>query len=154
VVRALNNEFDSLRDAIGEMEPIGLTNIALGLDIGWHVLTPEPPFEQSSPSENVQRVAILLTDGVQTVAAHGSDNIVSINSANTNIAESCAAMKADEIEIFTIAFAIEDQYTRDLLKDCASGAPYYFEPSQGGDLDDVFSEIFNKIIAAQVRLTG
>jgi Flp pilus assembly protein TadG len=153
-VRALSDELDNLKDAIGDMRPIGLTNIALALDIGWHALTPEPPFEQSSSDGNVQRVAILLTDGVQTVAAHGADGTVSINSANTNIAESCAAMKAQEIEIFTIAFAIQDQFTRDLLRDCASGAPYYFEPNQGGDLNDVFSAIFNKIIAAQVRLTG
>jgi len=95
-----------------------------------------------------------LTDGVQTVRAHGNGGDVSIGSANANIAESCEAMKQDGVEVFTIAFDIQDAYTRTLLENCASGTPYYFEPSAGGDLDAVFEGIFNKIVSGKVRLTG
>jgi len=42
--RVLTDEFDTLKSAVASMRPIGLTNIALGLDVGWHMLTPEAPF--------------------------------------------------------------------------------------------------------------
>jgi len=154
-VRTLNKDFTTLKTAISAMRPIGLTNIALGLDVGWHLLTPEAPFDEASaPDENPSKVVILLTDGVQTVSAHGAGGAVSIGSANSNITESCEAMKSDEVEVFTIAFAIQDAHTRTLLENCASGPAYFFEPSAGGDLDAVFEGIFNKIISGQVRLTG
>lgn len=154
-VRPLDKNFEELRTSINAMRPFGLTNIALGLDLGWHMLTPEAPFTEATVSEEqVNKVAILLTDGVQTVRAHGADGSVSIGSANANVAESCEAMKQDGVEVFTIAFGIEDAFTRNLLEECASGAPYYFEPSAGGDLDAVFEGIFNKIASGAVRLTG
>ena len=153
-VRPLSKDFSDIKTAIGNMRPIGLTNIALGLDIGWHALTPAEPFKEANKKDSTQKVAILLTDGVQTVSAHGDGGAVSIGSANTNIAESCEAMKKDNVEIFTIAFGINDAYTRDLLKKCATSEPHYFEPSAGGDLDAVFEGIFQKVISGQVRLTG
>lgn len=152
-VRPLSKNFSQLKSAIDDMRPLGWTNIALGLDIGWHALTPDAPFTQGGDSDT-QKVAILLTDGVQTVKAHGPGNAVSITSANSNIAESCAAMKADNVEVFTIAFGIRNTYTRNLLKDCASTETHYYEPSQGGNLDSVFEGIFEKIMVGNVRLTG
>ena len=153
-VRPLSRDFEDLKTGINAMRPIGLTNIALGLDLGWHMLTPDEPFSEASTEEDAQKVAILLTDGVQTVQAHGSTGAVSISSANSNIAESCTAMKADGIEVFTIAFGINDAFTRTLLKQCATSEPHYFEPSAGGDLDAVFEGIFRKVVSGRVRLTG
>lgn len=152
--KPLSKDFGDLKTSIADMRPIGLTNIALGLDLGWHMLTPAQPFKEASTEEGAQKVAILLTDGVQTVSAHGASGAVSVASANANIAESCEAMQADGVEIFTIAFGVTDQYTRDLLRQCATSEPNYFEPSAGGDLDAVFEGIFEKVISGQVRLTG
>jgi Mg-chelatase subunit ChlD len=154
LAQPLSQNFDKLKTAISKMRPIGLTNIALGLDLGWHMLTPEQPFKESSGKNDAQKVAILLSDGVQTVSAHGSGGAVSIASANANITESCEAMKEDGVEIFTIAFGVNDAYTRDLLRQCASREPNYFEPSAGGNLDDVFESIFDKVTSGDVRLTG
>lgn len=154
--RPLSSELGDLKTSISQMRPIGLTNIALGMDIGWHMLTPDAPFTEASTDDSPEpdKVAILLTDGVQTVRAHGSTGSVSIGSANENIIESCEAMKADGIEIFTIAFDVQDQYTRDLLKNCATREPNYFEPNAGGALDEVFEAIFEKVVQGEVRLTG
>ena len=152
-VRPLSQNFSQLTTAIGSMRPIGYTNIALGLDLGWHMLTPDAPFTEVHQGDGVQKVAILLTDGRQTVRAHGPGNRVSRRAANANIAESCAGMKADGIEVFTIAFDIDDAYTRDLLKNCASSEPHYFEPAAGGDLDEVFAGIFEKVTNGRVRLS-
>ncbi len=152
--KPLTQNFADLKTSVAKMEPIGLTNIALGLDLGWHMLTPGRPFKEANTEDGTKKIAILLTDGVQTVSAHGNGGAVSIASANANIAESCAAMKADGVEIFTIAFGINDAYTRDLLKQCATAEPNYFEPNAGGDLDAVFEGIFDKLVSGQVRLTG
>lgn len=152
--RPLSKNFTALKTAISEMRPIGLTNIALGLDLGWHMLTPAAPFTEANTEPGTQKVAILLTDGVQTVRAHGAGGTISVTSANANIAESCEAMKTEGVEIFTIAFGINDTYTRDLLKACATSEPHYYEPAAGGDLDAVFEDIFEKTVSGRVRLTG
>ena len=157
--RPLSQDFTGMKLAVGAMQPAGLTNISLAVDFGWHMLTNAAPFTEASPETDAKKIAILLTDGVQTVEANGPDisglgTELSRMAANAVTAESCTAMKAEGIEIFTIAFDIEDDFTRDLLRDCASGDPQYFEPAQGGELDTIFNNIFQKIARDRVRLTG
>lgn len=156
--RPLSQDFSGMKQAIQAMRPAGLTNISLALDFGWHMLTSPAPFSEASTEQGTKRVAILLTDGVQTVKAHGptagGGTESSKMAANAVTAEACETMKAENIEIFTIAFDIDDDYTRGLLQDCASGEPHYFEAGQGGDLSVVFGKILQKILVDRVRLTG
>lgn len=153
-LRPLSTDYNGLRDAFQGMQPSGLTNIALALDLGWHSLTPNAPFEEPSDDEKVERIAVLLTDGVQTVQAHGPGDKYNIDSANSNIASSCKAMKDARISIYTIAFDIKSDATREMLRECSSGNGYFHEPSDGGELEGVFDSIFDKISSSGVRIVN
>lgn len=88
---------------------------------------------------------------MQTVPAQGPSGI-SIEGANEAIAEVCSSMAAGDINVFTIAYDLEDAFTRGLLKGCASEPSYFFEAAANSDLSAVFHQIYDKI-AEPVRLT-
>jgi Flp pilus assembly protein TadG len=146
-VRDLTNDFDAVKDALSDMRPTGLTNIALASEMGFHLLAPNRPFETArdfSDTEN-KKIMILLTDGVQTVSAMGPGGAVSTLAADETTAEVCTNAKAEDIRIFTIAYDIEEERVRTLLSGCASSATAYFEPNGVAGIDEVFDEIFSMI---------
>jgi hypothetical protein len=146
-VRDLTNDFSSLTEALADMRPTGLTNIALASEMGLHVLAPNRPFETARDfsEDNLEKVLILLTDGMQTVSAMGPSGNVSTLDADETTAEVCEAAKAEGIRLFTIAYDIDEQRIRDLLSGCASSPASYFEPAGVSGIDDVFEEIYAQI---------
>jgi hypothetical protein len=146
-VRDLTNDFTSLGDALSDMEPTGLTNIALASEMGFHMLAPNRPFETARDfsDAHLQKVLVLLTDGMQTVSAMGPSGDVSTLAADETTAEVCANAKAEGIRIFTIAYDINEERIRDLLSGCASSPASYFEPAGVAGIDDVFEEIYAQI---------
>jgi Mg-chelatase subunit ChlD len=146
-VRDLTNDFSSVKDALSDMRPTGLTNISLASEMGFHMLAPNRPFEtaQEFTDPDLRKIMILLTDGMQTVPAEGPSGNVSTLDADETTAEVCANAKAEDIIIFTIAYDISTQRIRDLLRGCASGDGGYFEPAGVSGIDDVFDEIFSRI---------
>jgi Flp pilus assembly protein TadG len=153
VVRDLTTDFDALVSAIKSMSPIGLTNIALAAEIGWHVLTAHEPYTAASQNRpDLRKVMILLTDGVQTVETTGPGGRVSISSANDSIAEVCANMAHAGVVVFTIAYDLRDAFTENLLLNCASTAEYFFDSDASQNLSDVFNTIYENLTGS-VRLT-
>ena len=146
-VRNLTNDFDSVKDALSDMRPTGLTNIALASEMGFHLLAPNRPFETARDfsDEDNMKIMILLTDGMQTVSAMGPGGAVSTLAADESTAEVCTNAKAEGIRIFTIAYDIDEERVRTLLSGCASSATSYFEPAGVASIDDVFDEIFSMI---------
>lgn len=53
----------------------------------------------------------------------------------------CTNMKANEIEIYTVAFMVDDPVARDMLKTCASSPAHYFQASDAAVLSAAFSGI-------------
>jgi len=153
--RPLSTEFDKLKDAIDKMEPLGATNIALGLDFGWHYLTENEPFSQAAKTveTDTRKSLVLLSDGTQTVAAHGESGAYNVDSANQNILKTCDAAKLSGIDVYTIAFGIDDDWTRTLLETCSSGEPFYHEPADGAALEKVFDDIFDSISPSKPRIS-
>lgn len=145
-VRDLTDDFDGLSDALGTMEPIGLTNIALGMEMGWHMLTPDLPFDTARDfsDPNVQKIIILLTDGRQTVPAMGPSGGVSTDDANETTAELCENAKADGIRVFSVAYDVDIPEVEALLLGCASGGTAYFDASVS-QISSVFEEIYSQI---------
>lgn len=141
----LTANFAALDAALSQMTPIGNTNIALGAEIGWHMLTSEAPFDQASGSNDTRKILILLTDGVQTVKAMGPSGAVSTLAADETTAQLCQAAKTSEIRIFSIAYDIADARVRNLLAGCASDRESYHEPKEANDISGVFESIFNQI---------
>jgi hypothetical protein len=146
-VRDLTDDFDGVKDALSDMRPTGLTNIALASEMGFHLLAPNRPFETArdfSDTDN-KKMMILLTDGMQTVPASGPGGAVSTLAADESTAEVCTNAKAEGIRIFTIAYDITEERIRTLLSGCASSATTYFEPVGVAGIDAVFDEIFSMI---------
>lgn len=145
LVRELSSDFVGLSDALGSMGPVGLTNIALAAEMGWHVLSQNEPFETGrDPADPiVRKVMILLTDGVQTVNAMGPNGGPSTLDADGATAELCQNAAKEKVRIFTIAYDIEDERVRDLLSGCATIGG--FHEAQGDDISEVFDTIYAQI---------
>ena len=151
-MRDLSSDFDELRDALADMEPVGLTNIALATELGWHLLSPEEPYStaRSYADLDVQKIMILLTDGMQTVSALGPDGDTSTLAADAVTAEICENAKEAGIRVFTIAFDIDTPRIQELLSNCAGDTSHYFDARESSDISSVFENIYAQI--AEFRL--
>jgi Flp pilus assembly protein TadG len=151
----LSDDFTGLANALSDMRPTGLTNIALATEMGWHLLSPEEPFDTAvSPTEDrpVMKVVILLTDGMQTVEAMGPSGDVSVAAANEGTLELCNNMEAAGLRVFTIAYDLDDAAARTLLTECAS-ANGAFREANTTDIAQIFEDIYRQI-AESVWLSG
>ncbi|MBZ8132659.1 pilus assembly protein [Afifella sp. IM 167] len=161
VLQELTDDYGILRTQLGKMKPIpngGLTNISLASEMGWHVLTDVPPYEEgvaadSAEGKRTKKVMILLTDGEQTVPVQGPGGDVSVEAADIVTQEVCTNVKADGIEIFTIAYDLEPGPATDLLVNCASSEKNFYATGATGDLKGVFQDIFDQI-AERIRLVN
>jgi Flp pilus assembly protein TadG len=146
-VRDLSNDFDALDSALAAMEPAGLTNIALAAEMGWHVLSPDMPFDTARPYSEVkvEKIMILLTDGMQTVKADGPTGENSTLAADDVTAEICTNAKAENIRIYSIAFDIDEERIANLLRGCASDAGNYYDARESADIAGVFDSIYEQI---------
>jgi Flp pilus assembly protein TadG len=145
LVRELTSDFAALSDALGRMGPVGLTNIALAAEMGWHVLSANEPYTTGRDSADpiVRKIMILLTDGVQTVNAMGPNGGPSTLEADGATAELCRNATAAGVRIFTIAYDIEDERVRTLLSDCATAGGYH--EAADGEIAGVFDAIYAQI---------
>ncbi|MDQ3560622.1 MAG: pilus assembly protein TadG-related protein [Pseudomonadota bacterium] len=143
----LTSDFDSLTASLSAMRPTRLTNITLGAEIGWHVLSPGEPFDSARPYSDpvARKILILLTDGMQTVAAEGPDGSTSTQAADEVTAELCDSMDSTGVDVFTIAYDVTDEGVRSLLAGCASSAGNYYEPIGANSVATVFEDIFAQI---------
>jgi Flp pilus assembly protein TadG len=146
-MRDLTNDFAGLSTALDGMRPLGYTNIALAAEMGWHLLTPEAPFDTAQPPSEatLRKVMILLTDGVQTVQAGGPGGGYSTVAADETTAELCENADDAGILIFTIAYDISEDRVRDLLSGCASSADAFHEAQDETQIGAVFEEIFAQL---------
>jgi hypothetical protein len=146
-LRDLTDDFNGIKDALSGMRPTSYTNIALASEMGFHMLAPNRPFETARDfsEQDLKKIMILLTDGMQTVSATGPSGGPSTLDADESTAEVCTNAKAEGIRIFTVAYDINEERVRTLLSGCASSATTYFEPTGVSGIDEVFDEIFSMI---------
>ncbi len=146
-VRDLTDDFSSLTSAIAAMQPANLTNISLATEMGWHMLSPNAPFETARDysDPDLRKILILLTDGMQTVAAEGPSGSTSVSDANDTTAELCTNIKDSGVTLYTIAYDVDDTSVYSLLSGCASGPSQYHEVHDASGIDDVFETIYQQI---------
>ena len=133
------------------------TYIPAGLIWGQNLLSATEPFAQAAAYDpaNVspRKVAILMTDGDNTLrfaATDGRHKALSSNTltaatqvaaTNKDTASICAYMKTNNIEIFTIAFMVDNNDAKSLLEGCASDSQHYYDASDSEKLLAAFSGI-------------
>ena len=134
----LTTEYDDLKTKINGMWTTDNTYLPSGLIWGQRVLSPGEPFDNTTPAGETEKrkVMIILTDGNNTteirqdadseaaweappyIAAVDNDEVA--YEANAATVRMCQNAKSEGIEIFTIAFQVTDETTKDLLRNCAS----------------------------------
>ena len=147
VVKPLTDDAQVVKDQLAIMTPHNLTHIALGTEFGWALLSPTAPFTEGADysDENVEKYLVILTDGVQTEKAWGSSKSHSVPNGETNLEEMCTNIKGTGITIITIAFDLNDTWTEDRLKNCATTPADFHIADDNEDLASVFEAIAYKL---------
>lgn len=144
VMRPLTTEYKAVVDQLSAMRPFNLTHIALGVEFGWAMLSPTPPFTDGVPYDDkeTEKFLVILTDGAQTEKAWGRAYSYTVPNGETNLEEMCRNIKKTGIKVVTVAFDLEeDKGTRSRLRNCASKPEYYFEPKRNDELALAFEQI-------------
>jgi hypothetical protein len=95
----LTNNWTSLNAKIDAMTPVGNTNQAIGLQVGWQTLTAAPfTIPPIDPDYKYQTVVILLTDGLNTEDRW----YTSQTSIDNRQKKTCDNVKAAGITLYTV----------------------------------------------------
>lgn len=135
------------------MQPFGETYILGGLAWGWRTLSQEAPFTEAAKNPNARDIMLVMTDGANTKSLGGTGstynglfhNGSSQEDADLLSAKMCNDIKNSNIEIFTIAFEVDDETTKSLLQNCASSSDYFYDASDSKNLENAFESIGGKI---------
>lgn len=149
------------------------TYIPAGMMWGINVLSKSEPFSQGADydplNEKPRKVIVLMTDGLNTRRVNltgtlnhdylkGGALIGDTNTANaaervqtnTDTVTLCTYAKSNNIEIFTVAFKVEDAAAKTMLETCATDSSHYYDASDSQKLLDAFIGIGASL--TQVRL--
>jgi hypothetical protein len=135
---SLFSQHGTLVSKIEAMKPVGMTNVTIGLAWGWHALTTNSPLtEGSAPSNEIDKVIILLTDGENTRSRYCDDNGCK-SDIDARTKKVCDNVKAAGIKVYTVR-VIDGNAS--LLQQCATKPDMYFNVTNASQLDGVFSAI-------------
>ncbi|MFZ5692742.1 MAG: vWA domain-containing protein [Pseudomonadota bacterium] len=140
----MTNDWSALNSKVDAMTPTGNTNVTIGLQMAFQMLSPVAPFNASAPKNDLDKVIILLTDGDNT-QNRWSTSQTSIDN-RTKLA--CTNVKAANIKLYTVR-VIDGNAT--LLKDCATNPNMYYDVQNAAQLSAVFSTIAQNL--ANLRLS-
>jgi Flp pilus assembly protein TadG len=134
----LSNDWPALSSKIGDMQPNGNTNQAVGLQAGWQSLTAAPfTVPAMDPNYKYTQAIILLSDGLNTEDRWYSN----ASSIDTRQAKTCANIKAAGIVIYTVQVNTGGDPTSTLLKNCASDASKFFLLTSSTQIVTTFNQI-------------
>ncbi len=153
---SVTQNLDRLNAIVKSMEPRGFTNIALGTVWGQATLSRSQPFSEGSDDASVEKIMLVLTDGLNT-AHHFNGKIEKSTDAaspivariDDNTRAACASAKASGTKIFTIRVKEGDE---NLLRSCASSPDDYANVQSGRDFSEAFKKFLDKI--TQTRITS
>ncbi|HEY7229801.1 MAG TPA: pilus assembly protein [Pseudolabrys sp.] len=134
----LSNDWTALNAKIDAMQPVGNTNQAIGLQVGWQTLTAAPfTVPPVDPEYKYQTVIILLTDGLNTEDRW----YTSQTSIDARQKKTCDNVKAAGITLYTVQVNTGGDQTSSLLKNCASDPGKFFLLTSAGQIVTTFGQI-------------
>lgn len=158
-----------LTDMIEEMEVRNKTYMPTGLIWGLRMLTPKAPFRaddtiRAFAADGGVKTIILMSDGANTMKLGSSSGIVSVikdyevgtpagNKTNEDTSALCTLIKSKGVEIYVVAYGIDDAATTALLKGCASSESRYFEAGSTAQLKKTFEAITQQL-GRDVSISG
>jgi Mg-chelatase subunit ChlD len=155
LLEPLTSDLTSIGTKVQALTPRGKTYMPAGLVWGWRTLDTDAPFTESASDDKseTKSVMLLMTDGSNTTALNGErDHFNGIyhwrdededqkTQADSLTTELCSGIKADGIQIITIAYEVETESTRTLLKNCASTGSDYYNATSAAQLKTAFEKI-------------
>lgn len=140
------------------------TYIPGGMMWGINVLSKTAPYDQGKDYDpantDPRKVIVLMTDGLNTrrvnvtgtlnmdymnggalIGDTNSANAAQRTATNTDTTTLCNYAKANNIEIFTVAFKVDDGDAKTMLQGCATDAEHYYDASDPEKLLAAFSGI-------------
>lgn len=159
----LTSTVSTVNAAIDAMttKDIDQTFLPAGLAWGFNVISAATPitdaaaYDTTGRNLNPTKAIVLMTDGLNTskvdstgkhVASNNSDGSPNSTQGNTYTAELCANIKAKNIELYTVAYALPDTVTgaataKAMLQACATSADNYFDAQDATALLAAFGQI-------------
>ena len=140
----LSEDWTALNAKIDAMTPAGNTNVTIGLAWGFQLLSPNEPFNAPAPAPDLDKVIVLMTDGVNTQNRWTS----TASSIDARTQKACDNIKAANIKVYTVR-VIDGDAT--LLQGCATKPTMYYDVQAASQLNSVFSSIAQNL--ANLRIT-
>lgn len=160
---AIKSAIQGMVVSIGGYRPE--TYIPSGLIWGLNVLSPQAPFTEArsyhSENANPRKALVLMTDGANTMHLEtgsglhvSTQNAAQIDRTYTDMQTLCDNIRANGIEIFTVAFAVGTtpaaDRSRAALRSCASGDNYYFDAADAAGLNAAFERIAQDLATVRI----
>ncbi len=157
----LTGDKDAVKNSIDNLYTGDETYIPSGLIWGWRTLTPDAPLEEANTIDYAERKSamILMTDG-ENSRSYGGDKDngfegvfhweSNLSDSNDLTAEICEDIKADGIEIYSIAFEVTDAATQTMLRTCATDGSKYFDAADSDQLFAAFETIGDDLAAVRL----
>jgi Mg-chelatase subunit ChlD len=151
----LTKDRSTIDSTISSFTAGGETYIPAGLLWGWRAISPDAPFADGTAYTGAgaaKKAMVLMTDGANTKSPNYPDHEGSdANKANQLMAETCAAIKAQKITLFTVAFNVTDQAAKDRLSACASSPSQFFDAPSASQLTASFQKIGQTLAALYLK---
>ena len=164
-IQPLSNDPDLLRDKIRDYAASGWTAGHIGAAWGWYLISPNwGSVWGSTPASysdtNVIKAVLIMTDGVfNTAYKTGATSPIpdQTDQAYMDFAAICTNMKAQNIAVYTVGFALsaepEPDRSRALnaLQSCASSGEHFFDVETGADLRAAFQSVAERLSSLRVK---
>lgn len=152
-LQRLTTDSAGLKSQVNALVAQQETFIAPGLLWGWRVLSPNPPFADGAAyNTSTKKAIVLMTDGANTHSPYYPDHEdTNVTTANNITTQTCAAIKAQNIAIYAIAFQVTDVTIKGILQNCATSVSYYYDATTLASLTNAFASIGQQMTA--LRLT-
>lgn len=153
----LTDDEDAIDAKVQSLSASGVTAGHLGTAWAWYLLSPEWSAVWTGASQpgayaGTRKFAILMTDGeYNTVNGTGTGWTYKTKSREA-AKETCAAMKAKGLVVYTVGFELDQQAAIDVMTECATSETTAFLAEDGDELKAAFNAIANQIIT--LRLTN
>lgn len=151
-IQPLTGDKHDLFAAVDSLRADQNTYIATGLIWGLRTLSASGPFDEGAPyvdalSQPGRKTLVLMSDGGNTRSPDrdGLHTGIDRKLADRNTKAVCEQIKASGIEIYTIAFELDDQLTKEMLRECATERRFYFDARSGDALRAAFRTISTNI---------
>jgi len=155
-VLPLTNNVAAVRRQLEIMKTYSWTNISLGVEFGFHLLSPNAPFGQGAEYDDkkTQKFMVVLTDGEQTEPAFGPDKVRSVRQGERNLETLCENAKARGITMITVAFDLDDVDTRKRLRECSTDPDKNFFVAWDDDevasaFEEIKAQVASKVYISQ-----